>query len=335
MGFLQRQLAIDLGTANTRIYVGGGGIVLNEPSVIARERDDDSVLAVGNAAEELMGREPEKIEVLRPLTSGVIADFAGAKIMLETFIRRASGRWHLSQPEAMVTVPSGATSTEQRAVIDLGRRAGLKNTYLIASGVAAALGAGLPVIEPKGQMIIDIGSETTEIVVMSLGGVVASRSVRLGGANITEAIMRSIKRIHGVQIGSGSAEEAKRLIGSVADKAKYKMKVHGRASVKGKPQTLQLTSKDLKPTLESNLERIVLAARGVLEKTPPDLVSDIVENGMTISGGGAQLDGLGKYLEDKLHTAVKLAQDPQLCAAKGAFIAITHLNDYKRSLLGI
>ena len=335
MGFLQRQLAIDLGTGNTRVYVRGGGIVLNEPSVIARERDSDMILAVGAAAEELMGREPEKIEVSRPLVSGVIADFAGAKIMLETFIRRASGRWHLSQPEAMITVPSGATSTEQRAVIDVGRRAGLRNTYLIPSGVSAALGAGLPIIEPKGHMIIDIGSETTEVAVLSLGGVVASRSIRLGGANITEAIMRSIKRTHGVQIGAGSAEEAKRLVGTLKPKSKSKMKIHGRANVKGKPQTLEITAADLKPTLENNLERIILAARSVLERTPPDLVSDIVENGLNLSGGGSQLDGLEDYLGEKLQTESKLAQDPELCAVKGAFIAITHLNDYKRSLLGI
>lgn len=335
MGFFQRQLAIDLGTGNTRIYVRGGGIVLNEPSVIARERDSDTVVAVGAAAEELMGREPEKIEVSRPLVSGVIADFAGAKVMLETFIRRASGRWHLSQPEAMITVPSGATSTEQRAVIDVGRRAGLRNTYLIPSGVSAALGAGLPIIEPKGHMIIDIGSETTEVAVLSLGGVVASRSIRLGGASITEAIMRSIKRTQGVQIGAGSAEEAKRLVGTLKPKSKAKMKVHGRANVKGKPQTLEITAADLKPTLENNLERIILAARSVLEKTPPDLVSDIVENGLNLSGGGSQLDGLEDYLGDKLQTDAKLAQDPELCAVKGAFIAITHLNDYKRSLLGI
>ena len=330
-----RQLAIDLGTANTRIYIRGSGIVLNEPSVIAREQDSDKIVAVGLPAEELMGREPEKIEVSRPLKSGVVADFAGAKTMLETFINRASGRWHIGQPEAMVTIPSGATSTEQRAVIDLGRRAGLKSTYLIPGGVAAALGAGLPIIEPRGQMIIDIGSETTETAVLSLGGVVASRSIRLGGADLTEAIMRSIKRAYGVQIGIGSAEEAKRLIGTLKPKAKQKIKLHGRANVKGKPQTLEISAGELRPVLENNLERVVLAARSVLEKTPPDLVSDIVENGLYISGGGAQLDGLGEYLTDKLQAPVKLAQDPELCAVKGAFIALTHLNDYKRSLLGI
>jgi len=332
---LKRQLAIDMGTANTRIYVKSGGIVLNEPSVIARDVDNDAILAVGRAAEELLGRQNEKIEVSRPLTSGVIADFAGARVMLGTFIRRASGRWHISQPEAMMTVPSGATSTEQRAVIDVGRRAGLKSVYLIPSGVSAALGAGLPVIEPKGHMIIDIGSETTEVTVLSLGGVVASRSIRLGGTNMTEAIMRTIKRIHGVQIGIGSAEEAKRLVGSLAEKPKSSMKIHGRANVKGQPQTLSIGAKDLRAPLEAALERIVLAARSVLEKTPPDLVSDIVESGMILSGGGAQLHGLSEYFQAKLQTHVKLAQDPELCAVKGAFIALTHLNDYKRSLLGI
>lgn len=335
MAFFQRQLAIDLGTANTRIYVRGGGIVLDEPSVIARDQDDDSILAVGRAAEELLGREPDKILVNRPLSGGVIADFAGTQVMLESFIRQASGRWHLSQPEAMITVPGGATSTEQRAVIDLGRRAGLKNTYLIAGGVAAALGAGLPIIEPKGQMMIDIGSETTEIAVLSLGGVVATRSIRVGGANQTDAIIRTIKSQYGLVVGAARAEEAKRLVGSLAEKSQSKMKLHGRASVKGKPQTLTITSQTLRPPLENNLERVILAARGVLEKTPPDLVSDIVENGITLSGGGAQLHGIDEYLTLKLKTEVRLAQDPLLCGVKGAYIALTHLNDYKRSLLGI
>jgi len=335
MSIWQRQLAIDLGTANTRIYVKNGGIILNEPSVIARDKRDDEIVAVGLRAEEFLGRENESTDVSRPLVGGVIADFSGAETMLGEFIKRSSGRFHLYPPEAMITIPSGATSTEQRAVIDVGQRAGLKNVWLIPSGVSAALGAGLPVIEPRGHMIIDIGAETTEIAVLSLGGVVASRSIRIGGHNMTEAIARAVKRTFGVQIGLATAEEAKQLVGSLAAKHNAKIRVHGRASLKGQPQTLKLTSQDLRPFLESAMERVVIAARSVIERTPPDLISDVVEHGLTLSGGGAHLHGLAGYMAAKLQTSCTVAQDPQLCGVKGAFIALTHLSDYKRSLLGI
>lgn len=335
MGILQRRFAIDLGTAATRIYIRKRGIAVQEPSVVAKASDDDSILAVGTKAEEMIGRQTENILLSRPIVNGVIADFTGAEHMLRHFIRQASGRFYLSQPEAMITVPSGSTSTEQRAVIDVGKRAGLRSVYLIPSSVAAALGAHLPIIEPRGQMIIDIGSGTTEIAVLSLGGVVSSRSVRVGGASINEAIVRSIKRNNGVIIGQSTAEEVKRLVGTLSIKHEATLTVSGRTTTDGQPHTLDIHSDDIRPYIEASLEKIILASRNVLEKTPPDLVADIVEGGVTVSGGGAYTHGIEEYLSRKLHVEATTAQDPMLCSVKGAFIALTHLADYKRSLLGL
>lgn len=335
MSIFQRRFAIDLGTSTTRIYVRKHGIVLQEPSIVARSADDEAILAVGSEAESMQGRQPDSIEVSRPLVSGVIADFSGAEHMLQYFIRRASGRFYISQPEAMITVPSGATSTEQRAVIDVGKRAGLRNVYLVPGSVAAALGAGLPIIEPRGHMIIDIGSGTTEIAVLSLGGVVASRSIRVGSDQINDTIIRSIKSNFGVVIGTNTAEEIKRLIGTLSTKYESTMTVSGRSGSNGQPQALELHSDDIRPSIEISLEKIILATRSVLEKTPPDLVSDIVERGAVLSGGGAYTHGLEEYLSRKLKLQSTLAQDPMLCGVKGAYMALTHLADYKRSLLGL
>lgn len=309
--------------------------MVQEPSLVAKTSDEEKIIAVGQAAEDMLGRQTENIEITRPLVNGVIADFSATRHMLEHFIRQASGRFFISQPEAMITVPSQATSTEQRAVIDAGKRAGLRQVYLIPAGVAAALGAGLPIIEPKGHMIIDIGSGTTEIAVLSLGGVVASRSVRVGGDHVNESIVRSIKRNFGVLVGASSAEEIKRIIGTLSTKHEATMTISGRTTTDGQPHALDLHSDDIRPYIEASLEKIILACRSVLEKTPPDLISDIVEQGITISGGSAYTDGIEQYLSKKLNVKVSLAQDPLLCSVKGAFMALTHLADYKRSLLGL
>lgn len=335
MSILQRRLAIDLGTSTTRVYVRKKGIAVQEPSIVARSNDDDKIIAIGAQAEAMLGRQTEDITVSKPLVNGVIADFNGTQKMLRYFISQASGRFHLSQPEAMITIPSGATSTEQRAIIDAGKQASLRNVYLIPAGVAAALGAGLPIIEPRGRMIIDIGSGTTEVAVLSLGGVVASRSIRVGGDQVNEIIARSIKRNFGVIIGNNTAEEVKRLIGTLSTKHEATMTINGRTTTDGQPQTLELHSDDIRPYIEASMEKIILATRNVLEKTPPDLVSDIVEQGVTLSGGGSYTHGIEDYLSRKLHIEAELAQDPLLCSVKGAFLALTHLADYKRSLLGL
>lgn len=335
MGLFTRQVAIDFGSASTRIQVPRRGVVLQEPTVLAKDPETDAVLAVGFSAQELIGRESERATATEPLVHGVISDFESAQILLKNYLIKASGRFHLTQPEAMMTIPSGATSTEQRALIDVGQQVGLKNVYLISTGVATALGAGLPVIEPRGHMVINIGSGVTEIAVLSLGGVVSSRSVRSGGSAITEMIARTLKREYGLSVGSSTAEEVKRLVGTLSPKHKSTLNVSGRTQGKQAVATIKLKSQDIRPLLDLGLEKVVLAARSVLERTPPDLVADIAERGISLSGGGAYLHGITDYLSGKLHVKVTLAQDPLLTSVKGAFIALTHLNDYKRSLLGL
>lgn len=310
-------------------------MVLQEPSVLARDPEDDSVLAVGQAAQELFGRDSARAEAIAPLSHGVIADFGAAQTVLRHYLIKASGRFHLTQPEAMLTIPSGATSTEQRALIDVGQQVGLKNVYLISTGVAAALGSNLPIIEPRGHMVINIGSGVTEIAVLSLGGVVSSRSVRSGGAAMTELLARTLKREYGLGVGLSTAEEAKRLLGTLSPKHKSTLRINGRSHGKQAVTSIKLKSQEIRPLFELGLEKTVLAARSVLERTPPDLVADIAERGISLSGGGAYLHGLPQYLSDKLQVQVELSQDPLLTCVKGAFIALTHLNDYKRSLLGL
>lgn len=335
MGLFTRQVAIDLGSATTRIQVPRRGVVLQEPTVLAKDPETDALVGVGVSVQDVIGRDSERAVASTPLVHGVIADFNSAQTLLKHYLIKASGRFHLTQPEAMMTIPSGATSTEQRALIDAGQQVGLKNVYLISTGVATALGAGLPVIEPRGQMVINIGSGVTEIAVLSLGGVVSSRSVRSGGSALTEQLIRTLKREYGLNVGWSTAEEVKRLIGTLSPKYKSSLNVSGRSQSKQALATIKLKSQDLRPLFELGLEKAVLATRGVLERTPPDLVADIAERGISLSGGGAYLHGITDYLGEKLKVKVELAQDPLLTSVKGAFIALTHLNDYKRSLLGL
>jgi rod shape-determining protein MreB len=335
MGLFTRQLAIDFGTSTTRICIRGRGVVLQEPTVLAHDPNTEQTLAAGRLAQELVGRSSERAEAVTPLTHGVIADFDSAQELLRTFIIQATGRFHLTQPDAMITIPSGATSTEQRALVDVGGAVGLKNVYLIPGSVAAALGSNLPIIEPRGQMVINIGAGVTEIAVLSLGGVVAQRSLRAGGNSLTELVARAIKRDFGINVGMATAEEVKRIIGTLDPKQKAVMRVRGRGHGKNAASEVKLKAQQLRPAFEIGLEKVVMGTRSVLEKTPPDLVADISERGIVLSGGGAYLNGLAGYLSDKLQVKVELAQDPLLTCAKGALMALTNLSDYKRSLLGL
>lgn len=331
-----KKLAIDLGSSNTRIYLKNKRVVLNEPSLVAQDNNTEKIVAVGLEAFERYNNLPEHIELIHPVVNGVIANFSAAEHMLAYFLHKSSGRVHINKPEAMITVPSGATSTEQRAVIDVGHRAGLNEVYLIPNGVAAALGAGLPIIEPRGFMVIDIGSETSEVSVLSLGGVVANRSLRIGSKTITESIMRYLKRDHGIVIGFNTAEEIKRLVGSLSDTHDQSgIKINGKTVGESRIKSINITSTDIFTYLENNIERIILSTRSTLEKTPPDLVADIADIGITLTGGGSQLNGLAEYLSVKLNANCKVAQDPMLCGVKGAHLALSHLADYKRSLIGL
>lgn len=336
MGVLTKRIGIDLGTSQTRIWAPRKGVVVDEPSVVARDRDNGKIVAVGFSALEMIGRTPESLSAFYPLHSGVIADFKAAEFMLRSFIQQAVGRFHISKPEAMITVSTTATSTERRAVVDVGKEAGLQFVHLIETPIAAALGAKLPITEPKGHMIIDIGSGTTEIAVISLGGVVAKTAIRTGGAQIDEALMRMMKHTHGIAIGKARAEEIKQRIGSISDHGTNKsMTVRGRSHVEGLPKSVTIEGKDTQAHIEPIFEKIRLAVRSVMEKTPPDLISDIATNGIMLTGGTSKLAGLESYLTHHLHTPCAAAEESLLCAVKGTSIALAHLKDYQRSLLKV
>ncbi|MCE7936961.1 rod shape-determining protein [Candidatus Saccharibacteria bacterium CPR2] len=336
MAIFSKKIGIDLGTSRTRIYIPRKGIIVDEPSVVAKNTENDKIVAVGLDAIDMLGRTPEQLEAYYPLQNGVIADFGAAEQMLRNFVQKAIGRFHIQKPEAMITVSVSATSTEQRAVLDVGHEAGIQNVFLIYSPVAAALGASIPVIEPKGHMIVDIGSGTTEIAVLSLGGIVTKEAVRVGGKAMDEAITRYFRRTHNMHIGLNTAEETKLKIGAVHDEFDdQKMTVRGRNLSDSLPKSVDVKGRDLRPHLEGVFDRIILAVRNAIERTPPDVVSDIVGQGIVLSGGVAQLNGIEEYLSRKLNTPCFMAQDPLLCNAKGTYYALSHLDEYKRSLLGL
>ncbi|MDX1765905.1 MAG: rod shape-determining protein [Candidatus Saccharimonadales bacterium] len=336
MSRLSKKMAIDMGTSFTRIYTQRKGVVVNEPSVVAKNRETNEIVAVGYPAVDMVGRTPQEYEAFHPLQHGVIADYRATQIMLKEFISRAVGRFHITKPEAMIVVSAAATSTEQRAVIDVGRGAGLHNVYLIKGATAAALGAGIPVIEPRGNMIIDIGAGTTEIAIHSLGGVVAEQAIRTGGSAINDAIVRYARRDHGLLIGTTVGEEIKQLVGTLANDFKDNtITARGLSVADSLPKSLTIGSKDIRKHLEASFEKMLLAVRNVLEQTPPDIISDIVEDGIVLSGGTAQLNGIEEFFSKKLKVSCRVSQDPSLCCVKGANLALTHVADYKKSLLGI
>lgn len=333
MGLATRKLAIDLGSSTTRIYVPRKGIVLSQPSLVAKDEAIDQFVAIGEEAVDMAGRSPDTMTIINPLQSGVIADFGAATAMLKYFLGLAIGRFQIKKPEAMITVSGTATSTERRALIDAGREAGLQQVFLIRGSVAAALGAGLPLTEPRGNLIVDIGAGTTEIGVFSLGGIVAQGAIRVGGNAIDDAIQRFMRREHGMQIGNEETHRIKTEFLSLKTQESHTMTVHGRSTLQGLPKSTSVKLPHLQAYVETTLERIVIAIRRVLEQTPPDLISDIIRHGLVLSGGSAQLRGLPEYFTKRLHVACIVAQDPELCAIKGAHMALTHLDDYKRSLL--
>lgn len=332
---LTKKIAIDLGTTSTRILVPRKGVVLNEPTVVAQNIDTKKVLAIGREALDMLGKTPEAIQAYYPLKSGVIADFRVTIDLLSHYINNAIRRWRIRRPEAMINVSSGATSTEKKAVLDVAKSAGIQNAHIIDSTVAAALGAGIPISEATGNMIIDIGGGTTEIAVLSLSGIVAQKSIRVGGQSIDDSISTHIRREYSLSIGGQTAQEIKETIGTAMPfKKEKKIPVQGRDMIGGLPKTVQITANELVPSVEESLEKIVLAIRSVMEKTPPELVSDIIEHGIVLTGGVAHLHMLDKLFSKVIGVPCIIAQDSQLCVVKGAGIALTNLDDYKKTHLG-
>lgn len=331
--YLSRDMGIDLGTANTLVYVRNRGIVLQEPSVVAIQVDTRQPVAVGNEAKRMIGRTPGNIVAIRPLKDGVIADFDITEAMMRHFIHKATRGFSLLRPRVVVGVPSGVTEVERRAVIDATLRAGARESYLIEEPMAAAIGAGLPVSEPTGSMVVDIGGGTTEVAILSLGGIVTHRSVRVAGDEMDEAIVQYAKRRYSVLIGERTAEEIKIAIGSAwpANDGES-MEVRGRDLVTGLPRTLTLTAEEVRQALQDPVEQILEAIKVTLERTPPELAADIMDRGIVLTGGGALLRGLDRRIAEETGMPVVIAEDPLLCVAKGTGRMLESLDRYRRLL---
>ncbi len=330
-----KRLGIDLGTANSLVYLAGEGIILNEPTVVAVSTDDNRVLAVGNEAKEMLGRTPGNIAASRPLREGVIADYVITEAMLRYFIDKACGRSRLFKPEVMICVPAGVTSVERRAVLDATLSAGAKTAYLIDEPLAAAIGAKIPIANPSGNMIVDIGGGTTEAAVICLGGVVVHNSARVGGNKLDEAIQTAIRKKYGLIIGENQAEEVKIKIGSalkLKDSESKITEVRGRDAVTGLPRTITLPAAEVTEMIDPVLQKIVAAVKAVLEQTPPELASDIIDKGIVLSGGSSLLANLDKLLTEMTGVPCHVADQPLMCVAAGTGLALENLDLYKRSV---
>ncbi|MGI6148862.1 MAG: rod shape-determining protein [Firmicutes bacterium] len=327
-------IGIDLGTANILVYVRGKGVVISEPTVVAMDIDTQKVCAIGTEAREMIGRTPGNIRAIRPLSEGVIADYQITEEILKLFIRKAIGRNRLFRPRVVICVPSGVTSVEKRAVLEAAVQSGAKDVYLISEPIAAAIGCGLDIAAPHGSMVVDIGGGTTDIAVISLGGEVVSESLRVGGADFEEAIVRYIRRVHNLAIGDRTAEDIKINIGTALPGVDKTMQVRGRDLVSGLPATIVLSSNDIYTSLEEPIRTIVDGIKRVLEITPPELAADIVNNGMMLTGGGALLDGMVQLIQEETRVPVHLAEDPLTCVARGTGEVLERLDDLtKRSAL--
>ncbi|OGY91267.1 MAG: rod shape-determining protein [Candidatus Komeilibacteria bacterium RIFCSPLOWO2_01_FULL_52_15] len=331
-----RKIAIDLGTTYTLVHVPKRGIIVNEPSVVAISAIDQKVLAVGEEAREMIGRTPDTIIAKRPLKDGVIADYKTTESMLKYFISRATGGIRFFRPEVMIAVPAGITSTERRAVIDATINAGAKGAYIIKQPIAAALGADIPIGSASGHMIVEMGGGTSEIAVISLGGIVANTSVRIGGTRLDASIQDYIKKKYNLAIGERTAEDIKIKIGSALflDKdEKMQTDVKGRDMVSGLPKTLTVTSDDITEALQNDLQGIIAAVKSVLFHTPPELSADVMDKGMVLSGGTSLLRNIDKLLSQATGVPAMIADDPLLCVARGTGIALDNLEAYKLSIL--
>ncbi len=334
MGLFSSDLAIDLGTANTLVFVRGRGIVLNEPSVVAVQKDArgfNRVLAVGQEAKEMLGRTPGNIQAIRPMKDGVIANFEVTEAMLRYFIRKAHNRRTLVRPRIIICIPFGITEVEKRAVKESAQSAGAREVYLINEPMAAALGAGLPVTEPQGSLIVDIGGGTTEVAVISLGGIVFSKSIRVAGDKMDEAIINYIRRKCNLLIGERSAEQVKIRVGCAypLDEPR-EMEVKGRDLIAGTPKTIVISSEDIRDALAEPINAIVETVKVTLERTPPELAADIMDKGIVLTGGGGQLTNLEIVLREETGLPVVVAKEPLYCVCMGSGKALESLDLFKR-----
>lgn len=333
LNIIGRDMGIDLGTATTLIYVKGKGIVLEEPSIVAIDKENKKVLAVGREAKKMVGRTPENIVAVRPLKDGVIADFEITEKMLRYFIQRVHKNVAFARPRIVICVPSGITPVEKKAVVETTEQAGARAAYIIEEPLAAAIGTNLPVDKPSGSMIIDIGGGTSEVAVISLGSIIVSQSLRIGGDEMDEAIIYYLKKEHNLFLGERTAEKVKMEIGSAFPlEDEKKMEINGRDLVTGLPKTIIVTSQQMRKALEKELNDIVNAIVEVLDVTPPELASDILKRGIVLAGGGSLLKGIAERISRETHCDVRLAPDPIAAVAMGAGKCVEDFNAYKKYL---
>lgn len=334
MSLIAPKLGIDLGTTTTLVFVPKRGIALHEPSVVAVSNDSKQVLAVGVDAKEMVGRTPDSIVAYRPMRDGVIADYRVTEEMLRYYIRKALPKWNVFKPEVMISVPAGVTSTERRAVVEAAIKAGAKSAFVIKEPILAAIGAEIPIYEPRGSMIVDIGGGTIDVAVISLGGIVASTSVKCAGNRIDRAIMDYIKKSHNLSIGEKTAEEIKIAVGSAVPlEEELTFTIKGRDIVSGLPRTADVTTNEIVAAIQKELREMIKAITDVLQDTPPELSADIIDRGIMMTGGSSQLRNFPELVLRRTGVQAHLARDAQLCVAKGTGVALGHLDTYKKSII--
>lgn len=333
MGIFSPKLGIDLGTANTLVFVPGKGVVLNEPSVVAVS-EDNKILAVGLEAKHMVGRTPDSITAYRPMKDGVIADYRVTEAMLRYYMTKALGKWNIFKPEVMVSVPAGVTSTERRAVIEAAIKAGAKSVYVVKEPILAAIGAGIPIQEARGHMVVDIGGGTTDVAVISLGGIVSSISVKCAGNRIDSAIADYIKKTFNLSIGDKTAEDIKIQIGSAVPlDEELSMTIRGRDFVTGLPRSSEMKTNEIVKAISRELRDMIKAMKDVLQETPPELAADIIDTGITLTGGSSLLRNIAELVYRRTGVKANVAEDALYCVAKGTGIALEHLETYKKSIL--
>ena len=334
MSFFSKKIGIDLGTANTLVFVPGKGIILNEPSVVAVSEQDNKILAIGFEAKNMIGKTPDSIIAYRPMKDGVIADYRVTEAMLRYFINKAMGKFNFFKPDVMVSVPAGVTSLERRAVVEAAIRAGARNAYVVKEPILAAIGAGIPIHESKGHMIVDIGGGTTDVAVISLGGIVASTSVKCAGNKIDQAIADYIKKTFNLAIGDRTAEEVKIKIGAAVPlEEEIRVTIKGRDFIQGLPRSAQVSTNEIVKAIDVELKQMIKAIKTVLQETPPELASDIIDHGIIMTGGSSLLRNFADLVYRKTGVKAVVADDALFCVVKGTGVALEHLDVYKKTIL--
>jgi len=334
MGMFSKKLGIDLGTTNILVYVPGKGVILDEPSVVAVSIQDNRVLAIGSEAKQMIGRTPDDIVAHRPMKDGVIADYRVTEKMLRYYFQKALGPWNFIKPDVLLSVPAGITSTERRAVIEAAMKAGARNAYVVKEPILAAIGAGITIQQPNGYMIIDIGGGTIDVAVISLGGIVASNSVKCAGRKIDDSIIDFMKKSYNLAIGDRTAEKIKIKIGSALPlDDELEVVVKGRDYITGLPRSVKISTNEITKAIDSELKTMIQAIKDVLAEVPPELASDIIDNGITLTGGTSQLRNLDELIYRRTGVQAFLVDDPLFCVARGTGIALEHLDTYKKAII--